>query len=117
MANKRHIEPFLWSMFGAGGTTIAFFFPIVILIVGILVPLEVIPAEALSYERMHAFFLESWIGKIALIVALVPSYWACIHRIYHGSHDLGFHPAGWVKVVCYGFAVALSAATVGYLFV
>ena len=80
MSNKRHIEPLLWSLFGAGGTTIAFFFPALILVI-LGVSLGMIPAEALSYDRMSAFFLESWIGKLALMVALVPSYWACIHRI------------------------------------
>lgn len=111
MDNKRHIEPLLWSLFGAGGTTIAFFFPAIIL--GILgVSLGAIPAEALSYERMSAFFLESWIGKLALLIALVPSYWACTHRIYHGSHDLGFHPSGAVKAICYGGTLVLSLATV-----
>lgn len=111
MANKRHIEPFLWAMFGAGGTTIAFFFPAIILLVGILFPLEILSIDALSYERMSEFFLNNWLGKIAVIIALVPSYWACIHRIYHGSHDLGFHPAGWVKALCYGVAVVLSLVT------
>ncbi|WP_299731987.1 fumarate reductase subunit FrdD [uncultured Endozoicomonas sp.] len=117
MSQKRHIEPLLWSLFGAGGTTIAFFFPAIIFVVGLGVPLEIIPAEALSYERMSGFFLESWIGKIALIVALVPSYWACIHRVYHGSHDLGFHPAGWVKAACYGGTLILSLATIVLLLV
>ncbi|USE35262.1 MULTISPECIES: fumarate reductase subunit FrdD [unclassified Endozoicomonas] len=117
MSNKRHIEPLLWSLFGAGGTTIAFFFPAIIFVVGLGVPLEIIPAEALSYERMSAFFLESWIGKLALMVALVPSYWACIHRIYHGAHDLGFHPGVGVKVACYGGTLILSLATIALLLV
>ncbi|OED45386.1 hypothetical protein ACH42_05060 [Endozoicomonas sp. (ex Bugula neritina AB1)] len=111
MSNKRHIEPLLWSLFGAGGTTIAFFFPAIILVI-LGVSLEMIPAEMLSYDRMSAFFLGSWIGKLALLVALVPSYWACTHRIYHGSHDLGFHPSGAVKALCYGSTLVLSVVTV-----
>ena len=111
MSNKRHIEPLLWSLFGAGGTTIAFFFPILIVLV-LGTSLEMLPADMLSYERMSAFFLESWVGKLGLIIALVPSYWACIHRVYHGSHDLGFHPSGAVKAVCYGFALLLSVLTI-----
>ena len=111
MSNKRHTEPLLWSLFGAGGTTIAFFFPILILLV-LGTSLEMLPADMLSYERMSAFFLESWVGKLGLIIALVPSYWACIHRVYHGSHDLGFHPSGVVKAVCYGIALLLSVLTI-----
>ena len=117
MSNKRHIEPLLWSLFGAGGTSIAFFFPAIIFVVGLGVPLEIIPAEALSYERMSAFFLESWIGKLAVMVALVAPYWACIHRVYHGAHDLGFHPGAGIKVACYGGALILSLATIALLLV
>lgn len=111
MSQKRHIEPLLWSLFGAGGTTIALFFPAMILVV-LLSSLGVIPAEALSYERMSGFFLNNIIGQLALLVVLVPSYWACIHRIYHGSHDLGMHPGAAAKVLCYGGALVLSIATV-----
>ncbi len=115
MSNKRHIEPLLWSLFGAGGTTIAFFFPAIIFVVGLGVPLGLIPAEALSYERISGFFLENWFGKLALMVVLIPSYWACIHRLYHGSHDLGFHPSVGVKVVAYGGTLILSLATIALL--
>ena len=115
MSNKRHIEPLLWGLFGAGGTTIAFFFPAIIFVVGLGVPLGIIPAEALSYERISGFFLENWFGKLALMVVLIPSYWACIHRIYHGSHDLGFHPGAGVKVVAYGGTLILSLATIALL--
>ena len=111
MSQKRHIEPLLWSLFGAGGTTIAFFFPAMILVV-LLTSLGVIPAEALSYERMSGFFLNNIIGQLILLVAVVPSYWACIHRIYHGSHDLGMHPGVGVKILCYGGTLLLSIWTV-----
>ena len=117
MSNKRHIEPLLWSLFGAGGTTIAFFFPAIIFVAGLGVPLGIIPAEALSYERISGFFLENWFGKLALMAVLIPSYWACIHRLYHGSHDLGFHPGVGVKVACYGGTLILSLATVALLLI
>lgn len=111
MSQKRHIEPLLWSLFGAGGATIAFAFPALILVVGLGVPLGLIPAEALSYERVSGFILGNWLGKLALVAILVPSYWACIHRLYHGSHDLGFHPGVAVKLLCYGGTLVLSLAT------
>ncbi|MDP0562689.1 MAG: fumarate reductase subunit D [Candidatus Endonucleobacter sp. (ex Gigantidas childressi)] len=111
MSHKRHIEPLLWSLFGAGGATIAFAFPALILVIGLGVPLGVIPDAALSYERVSEFILNNWIGKIALMAILIPSYWACIHRIYHGSHDLGFHPCVAIKACCYGGALILSGVT------
>ncbi|MDP0588775.1 MAG: fumarate reductase subunit D [Candidatus Endonucleobacter bathymodioli] len=117
MSHKRHIEPLLWSLFGAGGAIIAFAFPALILVVGLGVPLEIIPASALSYERVSEFILNNWIGKIALMAILIPSYWACIHRIYHGSHDFGFHPSIAVKVLCYGGTLILSGVTAFLLLV
>ena len=115
MSRPRHIEPLLWSLFGAGGTTIGFFFPAIILVVGLCVPLGIIPAEALSYERMSGFFLDNLFGKLALLVVLIPSYWGCIHRIYHGMHDLGIHAGSMTKMVCYGGTLLLSLATVFYV--
>ena len=117
MSHKRHIEPLLWSLFGAGGATIAFAFPALIFVIGIGVPMGIIPAEALSYERISDFILHNWIGKLALLAILVPSYWACIHRLYHGSHDLGFHPGAGVKALCYGGTLVLSLATALMLFI
>lgn len=115
-SNGKHIEPLLWSLFGAGGMTIAYLMPAIILIVGILVPLGVIPAEALSYERMSAFVTESWIGRLSVIALLVPSYWGCIHRVYHGMHDLKIHAGNGVKVACYGGTLLLSILTVMLVF-
>ena len=112
MSKKRHIEPLLWSLFGAGGTTIAFFFPVIILIVGLCVPVGIIPAEALAYDRMHGFFLESWLGRLSLVVVLVPSFWACIHRIYHGMHDLGIKAGKGLKFACYSLACIVSLKTI-----
>ncbi len=109
---NRHIEPLLWSLFGAGGMTIAFLVPAVILVVGILMPMGLLPAEALSYERMSAFFLDSWIGKLSAIALLVPGYWGCIHRVYHGMHDLQIHTNEKVKLGCYGSVLVLSIVTV-----
>lgn len=54
MSQKRHIEPLLWSLFGAGGTTVAFFFPAMILVI-LGVSMGMIQAEALSYQRMSGF--------------------------------------------------------------
>lgn len=115
MSNKRHIEPLLWSLFGAGGAAIAFGFPALIFVLGIWVPLGIIPPEVLSYERISKFILSDWIGKLALMVILIPSYWACIHRIYHGSHDLGFHLGGGAKFLCYGGTLVLSVMTLWLL--
>ncbi len=113
---QRHIEPLLWSLFGAGGMTIAFLMPAVILIVGLLVPVGILAPELLAYERVSAFVLESWLGRLFVIALLVPSYWGCIHRVYHGMHDLKIHAGNGIKLLCYGSILLLSIATVVLLF-
>ncbi|MCV5925464.1 hypothetical protein OFO11_26605, partial [Escherichia coli] len=45
---KRSDEPIWWGLFGAGGTWFAMITPITVLVLGILVPLGVIDAEAMS---------------------------------------------------------------------
>lgn len=112
MSNKRHIEPLLWSLFGAGGTTIAFVFPAIIFVVSLGIPLGIVPVQALSYQRMSSFFFQGWFGRLVLVATLIPAYWACIHRIYHGLHDLGWHAGRGVKITCYGGALLLSTITV-----
>ncbi|PJE79020.1 Fumarate reductase subunit D [invertebrate metagenome] len=115
MSNQRHLEPVFWGLFGAGGVTAALFFPAVILIIGLGVPLGFIDSSALSYERMSGFFLNNWIGKILLMIALVPTYWHCIHRLYHSLHDFGLHPGAGAKTSFYGGALVLSIATTALL--
>ena len=46
---KRSGEPPVWLMFGAGGTVSAIFFPVVILILGLLLPFGLI---AVSYTHL-----------------------------------------------------------------
>ena len=83
---KRSGEPPVWLMFGAGGTVSAIFFPVVILILGLLLP-----------------FAYSWIGKLVILVLTIFPMWCGLHRIHHAMHDLKIHvPAG--GFIFYGLA-------------
>jgi len=94
---KRSGEPPVWLLFGAGGTVSAIFFPVVILILGLLLPFGLIdPANLIT-------FAYSWIGKLIILVLTIFPMWCGLHRIHHGMHDLKIHvPAG--GFIFYGLA-------------
>lgn len=117
MANKqtkkyiRSHEPVFWGLFGAGGMLTAFLTPVMMLITGLLIPLGIINADTMSYEKVH-HFATSWYGaSIAFILITLP-LWHTMHRIYHSLHDLGVKRGrAWQQVICYGFAFLVSVFT------
>ena len=114
-APKRSDEPIWWSLFGAGGTWFAMITPVTVLILGILVPMGVIDAEAMSYERVTAF-ATSIIGALFIIATLALPMWHAMHRLHHGMHDLKIHAGLVGKVGCYAFSGLISALSVIFIF-
>lgn len=95
---KRSNEPPVWLLFSAGGMVSALFFPVVIFIIGLLLPFGLV-----SPDNIIAF-AQSWIGKLTIMVLAIFPMWAGMHRIYHGLHDLKVHtPAG--NVIFYGLSI------------
>ena len=82
-------EPPVWLLFSAGGSVSAFFFPVVILVLGVLLPFGIVDVETI------VSFAHTFIGKLAILVLTIFPMWAGMHRIHHGLHDLKVHvPAG-----------------------
>lgn len=103
-------KPLVWFPFAAGGTISAFLLPVLILITGLLVPLGILDADALSYERVHAF-ASNILGKGVLLVALIFPLWHGAHRFRMTVQDLGVRSHGARAVAaaaCYGFGVLFS---------
>ncbi len=102
---RRSNEPIFWSLFGAGGVIASLILPVLILITGIAVPLGIMPAETLSFERMSGF-IDGWFGKLFVFAVISLTFWHAFHRIYHSLHDFGIHAGlGVFRVLAYGIAL------------
>jgi fumarate reductase subunit D len=103
-------KPLVWFPFAAGGTVSAFLMPVLILATGFLVPLGILDAEALSYDKVHAL-ASNVLGKIVLLVALLLPLWHGAHRFRMTVQDLGVRTPGARSVaaaLCYGLGGLFS---------
>ncbi|CAG21666.1 fumarate reductase subunit FrdD [Photobacterium profundum] len=112
---KRSDEPVWWGLFGAGGTWFAMLTPVTILVLGIMVPLGILDADAMSYERVSGF-VTSFIGALFTIATLALPMWHAMHRLHHGMHDLKFHTGVVGKIACYATAFLVSALAIIFVF-
>src|SRR5262245_4242165 len=92
-------EPFVWSLFGAGGMVAALFMPIMLLITAVLAPVGLVEGSAL-YRLFQSFLVRLF---LFFVITLPLFHWA--HRFRFTLVDLGMKPwKGPVAVVCYGAA-------------
>jgi fumarate reductase subunit D len=112
---KRSDEPVWWGLFGAGGTWFAMITPVTVLVLGILVPLGIIDAEAMSYERVSGF-VKTIIGGLFVIATLALPMWHAMHRLHHGMHDLKFHTGAVGKIAVYFTAAFISLLAIVFVF-
>ncbi|KJS40254.1 MAG: hypothetical protein VR70_06245 [Rhodospirillaceae bacterium BRH_c57] len=103
-------KPLVWFPFAGGGLVAALMLPVMIFVTGIAVPLGLIDAEALSYDRVYAFAANP-LGKIILFGVLVLPLWHAAHRFRMTIQDLGARTSGSRSVVaalCYGFGMVFT---------
>ncbi|MBZ5488442.1 fumarate reductase subunit D [Halomonas aquamarina] len=105
-------EPLWWGLFSAGGVCFAVFLPAVILFVGVLLPLGLLPAEALSYQRASAWLFSVPGVLFAGAVVCLPLFHAA-HRLRHGLFDIRVGSDTVNKKVMYGAAALLSVLALG----
>lgn len=103
-------EPFWWGMFSAGGVVAALLVPIHILLDGLAVPLAWIDPGDLSHGRMQAL-IDSPLVKVYLFVLLAMPLFHAAHRIRFTLYELGIRAHMPVAVLCYGVALAGTAAS------
>ncbi|HBO37155.1 MAG TPA: fumarate reductase subunit FrdD [Pasteurellaceae bacterium] len=98
---KRSNEPPVWLMFSAGGMVSGLAFPVLILIIGLLLPFGLVSADNIVAFAHH------WFGKLVILVLTIFPMWAGLHRFHHGMHDIKVHvPAG--GIIFYGLAALYS---------
>ena len=113
------LEPVIWLLFGQGiliGTMLLTPF---ILVVGLLIPLGIVDADALSYQRAHsiatyALFGVIPLGQLLLAAILVLPLWKGAHHVRSLLIDFGGGERdGAVGSLLY--AIALIGSVAGIL--
>jgi len=84
--------------------------PALVFITGIAAPLGLlIGQDSMSYSRM-VHFAGHWAGKAFLLAVVALFLFHAVHRIFHSLHDLGVRTGPLAATLCYGGALAGSAA-------
>ena len=100
---KRTVEPFWWSLFGAGGVLSALFVPVLLLLNGLAIPLGWI--EPPQYEGLLALVKTPWARLfLGVVISFSMFHWA--HRFRFTLYD-GLqlkHLNELIAVLCYGSA-------------
>jgi len=108
------LEPIIWLMFGPGIVIGTMLLTGWILVVGLLVPMGLVDASALSYERAHGL-ATSWLfgvlplGQLVLVALLILPLWKGAHHVRSMLIDFGGGERdGLVGSLLYGIAVVGS---------
>lgn len=107
---KRSNEPLYWLGFGAGGMWLAIVSPIMILLVGMILPISLGIGADLTVQVVINFF-HTWIGKIVLLGSIALPLWCGMHRIYHLLSDWRLDSKlnmNIAKVFFYGSTIIIS---------
>jgi fumarate reductase subunit D len=111
MTAHRSNRPLAWLVFGTGGFLVAFFFPIHILLTGILQPLGVVPTPG---QASMLALLRTPLTRLYLAVLLICAFWHAAYRLRDTICDaFGVRQIDLVIVaLCYAGATVASVATI-----
>jgi fumarate reductase subunit D len=102
------LEPIIWLLFGQGILIGTILLTGWILVVGLGVPLGIVSADALSYDRAHAL-ASNPIGRLFLLALLVLPLWKGAHHVRSLSIDFnGLSRDAAVATLLYAIAAAGS---------
>ena len=106
-APKVSHKPVVWSLFAAGGTVTALLTPVLVLLIGLAVPLGLLPQALFSYARIQAMLANPLI-KLIVFFVLFLSLWHAAHRLRITLHDFGLRADGIVAICLYAIAALAS---------
>ncbi len=115
MSFTKSNEAFWWSLFSAGGVASAMFMPVIVAVIGMVLPSQYLGEDPrASYEHIHGV-VTWWPVRMLLLGVIGASFFHAAHRIRHVMIDLGWrHHTAPLSLVCYGGAIA-GAATAAWL--
>ncbi len=108
---KSH-KPVVWFPFAAGGTVIAFFIPVIVLLT-LMAALGHVPV-GLGYDKMHAFAANG-LGKLVIFGVIALSLWSSAHRLRCTFYDFGVRADTLVATILYFGAIVGSLFSAVYL--
>lgn len=102
------LEPIIWLLFGQGILLGTILLTGWVLVVGLLAPLGIAPADALAFERAHRL-AASPIGRLLLLAIVALPLWKGAHHLRSLSIDFGGGGRdAAVATLLYGIAAAGS---------
>ncbi|MHC4106768.1 MAG: fumarate reductase subunit FrdD [Planctomycetota bacterium] len=105
-------EAFWWSLFSAGGALSAMVLPALVVVTGFALPYWIVDSPEAAYGHLEGM-LSSWLVRLPLMAVIGLSFFHCGHRIRHTLTDMGVRVAPALQwLICYGGAIAGTAATV-----
>jgi len=106
------LEPLVWLLFGQGILIGTMLLTPWLLVVGLGVPLGLVPAEALAYDRAHALGSNP-LGRLLLLGLVALPLWKGAHHLRSLSVDFGGGSRdAAVAALLYGLAILGSFAAV-----
>jgi len=108
---KKSMEPFLWTLFSAGGVLAALLIPIHLFLFGLALPLGWLPQP--SYEHLFAL-LRHPVTQVYLFLLCTLALFHAAHRFRYTLYD-GLqikHLNEVINVLCYGGAIVGSVLTI-----
>ncbi len=110
------LEPVIWALFSGGMMVGGMLFPAWLLVVGVLYPLGIAPADALSYDRMYAI-ASNPLGRLVFLAGAALPLWGGAHHLRHLWLDFGgLKTDSLVGPLCYLGALVGSVSAIVAVF-